>query len=114
MYENVASIACAVLLVPALAAGCSGAGPAESQALPDSHLVEEMYAARHQAASRIAVEREFADLLPNRQFAIDGAPGKPLSEGVVIGRVAAVSPGAAYAVDGDARRRKWVSASSPI
>lgn len=57
---------------------------------------------RYESASAIWVERNLADLLPNRKFAIEGATPRRLSSGIVVGTVTRVIGGAGYAVDGDA------------
>ena len=46
-------------------------------------------------------ETSIDDLLPNREFAIDGAAPEPLADGIVVGTVTAVDQGRGYAVEGD-------------
>lgn len=75
-------------------------GAACAPAAPDDP-VQRMYAERASAESRLVPEESLADLLPNRQFSVNGAPARTLSAGVVVGLVVGVEPGAAYVAGGD-------------
>jgi hypothetical protein len=46
------------------------------------------------------IETSIDDVLPSREFEIEGAPAEPLAEGVVIGEITAVEPGSGYVIEG--------------
>jgi hypothetical protein len=49
----------------------------------------------------VIVEKTLAELLPNRLFSVDGREPAPLAAGIVVGRVAAVTEGRGYVIEGD-------------
>lgn len=55
---------------------------------------------RFESGAGFWIERRLSDLLPNRQFTINGAAPRGLSNGVVVGTVTSVDGGAGYAVAG--------------
>lgn len=55
---------------------------------------------RYESGSAVWIERDLADLLPNRKFAFEGKQPQQLSPGIVIGTVTTVMGGAGYAIEG--------------
>lgn len=78
------------------------------------HYAMDSLALRYGSTESIWIDRNLADRLPNRTFAVNGAAPEPLSEDLVIGSVTSVEGGAGYVVGGgDADGGTAVAFDSP-
>lgn len=78
--------------------GAASAGPTRDQAR--AYILGSLES-RVGGLQQSVPEQSLADLLPNHEFAIDGAKAQALSPGLVIGTVTSAEAGRSYTVDGE-------------
>lgn len=89
---------CAATVAVCSLAACGTVAP---PAAADGSYVIEQLQARNESRDGARYFADITELLDNTRFEVAGSPAIPLTDAVVVGRVAAVEPGAGFRVEGE-------------